>query len=269
MSLRDRRADVLELGNLRELLPLSPFQRPSEAEGDGAASFALPTVIGAEVARALSQEIITLRFEPGFRLTEEEICSRYGVSRSPVREAFKALEADGLIIRSARRGVRVTPISRQDLDEVYSCRAALEGLAAAGAALNPDRAIETELAEFIDALEPAITARNIPEFFKNSVAFTSAIHRHCANKTLTRILEGIDKQARRYRYLAHTWTHEMLEVSLQNYREVREAIVLQNAPMAQRRATRMIRRAHRIIARALTEAYPALDGGDAPPRGAP
>lgn len=51
----------------------------------------------------------------------------------------------------------------------------------------------------------------------------------------------------------------MLEVSLQNYREVSEAIVLRNAPMAQRRATRMIRRAHTAIARALAEAYPGLE----------
>ncbi len=119
--------------------------------------------------------------------------------------------------------------------------------------------MDAELSRLIEALDLAIRSRNAPEFFKHSVAFTSAIHRHCGNRTLTRMLEGIDKQARRYRYLAHTWTHEMLEVSLQNYREVSEAIVLRNAPMAQRRATRMIRRAHTVIARALAEAYPGLE----------
>jgi DNA-binding GntR family transcriptional regulator len=188
------------------------------------------------------------------------------VSRSPVREALKALEADGLIIRLARRGVRVTPISRQDLDEVYSCRAALEGLAAAGAAKNADGRIDLELASLIDALEAAMEARNVPEFFKHSVAFTCAVHQHCGNRTLARMLDGIDKQARRYRYLAHAWTHEMLEMSLRNYKEVREAIALRNAPMAQRRGTRMIRRAHAVIARALSEAYPGLETkGDALP----
>jgi DNA-binding GntR family transcriptional regulator len=256
VTLRDRRAETSQANGAADhgLRPLpDAFDDPAQA-----ATFALPTVIGAEVARALSEEIITLRLEPASRLTEEEVCSRYGVSRSPVREAFKTLEADGLIVRSARRGVRVTPISLLDLEEVYACRAALEGLAAAGAARVPDRPIDAELARLIAALDLAIASRNAPEFFKHSVAFTSAIHVHCGNKTLMRMLEGIDKQARRYRYLAHTWTHEMLEVSLQNYREVSEAILLRNAPMAQRRATRMIRRSHAVIARALVEAYPGL-----------
>ena len=267
MTLRDRRAETGRANGFVDHLA-----RPAQDAPAGPAqiaTFALPTVIGAEVARALSEEIITLRLEPASRLTEEEVCSRYGVSRSPVREAFKALEADGLIIRSARRGVRVTPISLLDLGEVYACRAALEGLAAAGAARVTDRQIDAELSRLIEALDLAIASRNAPEFFKHSVGFTSAIHVHCGNKTLTRMLEGIDKQARRYRYLAHTWTHEMLEVSLQNYREVSEAILLRNAPMAQRRATRMIRRSHAVIARALAEAYPGLaqtGGGPNEPR---
>lgn len=258
MSVHEERADAAA----RNGLPMTgPTLRRPEVEIVMAesASFSLPTVIGAEVARALSEDIITLRLHPASRLTEEEVCSRYGVSRSPVREAFKMLEADGLIVRSTRRGVRVTPMSRRDLDEVYTCRAALEGLAAAGAARSADREVDGELSRLIEALAVAIASRDATEFFGHSVAFTSAIHRHSGNGTLTRMLDGIDKQARRYRYLAHTWTHEMLEVSLQNYREVAEAISLRNGPMAQRRATRMIRRAHAVIARALTEAYPGLE----------
>jgi DNA-binding GntR family transcriptional regulator len=259
MSLRHRRGAA-------EGADIAPPERGFTAGAEQARGFAIPTVIGAEVARALSTEIITLRLEPGSRLTEEEVCARYGVSRSPVREALKVLEADGLIVRSARRGVRVTPISRQDLDEVYTCRAALEGLAAAGAAKNPDRVVDVELAALLVALEAAISSRHVGQFFESSVAFTSALHRHCGNKTLTRMLDGIDKQARRYRYLAHAWTHEMLEISLQNYKEVSEAVALRNGPMAQRRATRMMRRAHAVIGRALSEAYPGLDGGGEGPR---
>jgi DNA-binding GntR family transcriptional regulator len=219
-------------------------------------SFALPTVIAAEVARALSDEIITLRIEPGSRLIEEEVCAKYGVSRSPVREALKSLEANGLIVRSARRGVRVTPISRTDLDEVYACRAALEGLAAAGAARNATPEVDAELAKLVSALERAIKARDVPEFFKHNVALTRAVHRHCGNKTLIRIVEGIEKQALRYRYLAHARTHEMLIVSFEGHREVCEAIAQRDAPVALRRATRMIRNAQAVIARALAEAYP-------------
>lgn len=224
--------------------------------------FELPSVIGAELARALSDEIIFLRREPGSRVTEEDVCSRYGVSRSPVREALKMLEADGLIVRSARRGVRVAPVSVGDLDEVYSCRAVLEGLAAASAARNTGPEAHTELRRLVRALEDAIGARDVGAFFRNNVALTRAVHLFSGNKTLIRIVDGIEKQALRYRYLAHARSHEMLETSLVGHRGVCEAIIAGNATLARRRADRMIRIAHSVIAQALAEAYPGGAGPD-------
>ena len=237
---------------------IAHFTVPRDLSEGG--TFSMPTVIGAEVARALSDEIISLQRKPGSRLTEEEVCSRYGVSRSPVREALKALEADGLIIRSARRGVRVTPMSREDLDEVYVCRAALEGIAAAGAARNADEALDRELEGLLALLRAAIRKRDVAVFFQHNVRLTRTVHRHCGNKTLIRIVDGIEKQALRYRYLAHARTHQMLEVSLAGHEEVCQAIALRDPPMAQRRATLLIRRAHKVIAGALAEGYPGTDG---------
>ncbi|TDR90064.1 GntR family transcriptional regulator [Enterovirga rhinocerotis] len=219
--------------------------------------FELPSFIAAELWRVLSDEIIFLRLEPGLRLTEEDICGRYGVSRSPVRETFKMLEADGLIVRSARRGVRVAPVSREDLQEVYSCRAALEGLAAASAARNAGPDAHEELRQLVASLEQALAERDVPAFFERNVAVTRAVHRHSGNKTLVRIVDGIEKQALRYRYIAHTRTHEMLETSFVGHQGVCEAIIAGNAPLARRRADRMIRIAHAVIAKALAEAYPA------------
>lgn len=225
--------------------------------------FELPSVIGAELARALSDEIIFLRLEPGSRMTEEDVCGRYGVSRSPVREALKMLEADGLIVRSARRGVRVAPVSVGDLGEVYACRAVLEGLAAASAARNAGLDAHAELRQLVRALEEAIAARDVAAFFRNNVALTRAVHRLSGNKTLIRIVDGIEKQALRYRYLAHARTHEMLETSLAGHRGVCEAIIAGHPALARRRADRMIRISHAIIARALAAAYPVAAGSDA------
>lgn len=236
---------------------------PSPTRPDPSGRFELPSVIGAELARALSDEIIFLRLEPGSRVTEEDLCSRYGISRSPVREALKMLEADGLIIRSARRGVRVAPVNAGDLNEVYSCRAALEGLAAASAARNAGPEAHAELRRLVRALEDAIAARDVPAFFRNNVALTRAVHRHSGNKTLIRIVDGIEKQALRYRYLAHTRTHDMLETSLVGHRGVCEAIIAGKAALARRRADRMIRIAHSVIAQALAEAYPGEAGPEA------
>src|SRR5258708_12958957 len=86
------------------------------------ADFALPSVIAPEIARVLSDRIVFLELLPGTRILEEEVSANFGVSRSPIREVFRMLEADGLVIRAARRGVSVTPMSRRDLDEAYPCR---------------------------------------------------------------------------------------------------------------------------------------------------
>ena len=111
---------------------------------------AIPEVL----RRQLEEEIVFGRLEPLARLTEEEVAARYGVSRSPVREALRLLEGDGLVHRAARRGIWVAPLSLRDFDEIYACRIPLEGLAAAGAeeavvvVREPARAVAAlELAE--------------------------------------------------------------------------------------------------------------------------
>jgi DNA-binding GntR family transcriptional regulator len=225
---------------------------PLERAGD----FALPAMIAPEIARVLSRQITFLKLEPDARLTEEELCTRFGVSRSPVREAFRMLEADGLVVRTARRGVRVAPMNREDLDEVYTCRVGLEGLAAAEAARAADATTIAKLEALLGEMQSALDQHDVERFFDRNVAMTQAIHAAGSNATLKRIIVGIDKQALRYRYLAHQRTQEMLDLSIEGQREVIAAIAAHKPLPARRRAERLMRRAHGVIARALAEAYP-------------
>src|SRR3977135_3993494 len=82
--------------------------------------FIAPSVIATDIARILSDRIVFLELGPGTRIPEERVGAPFGVSRSPVREVLRMLEADGLVVRAARKGVSVTPMSRRDLDEVYA-----------------------------------------------------------------------------------------------------------------------------------------------------
>ena len=99
-------------------------------------SFAVPDVIAKELTRFLEDQIIFGNLLPGERLVEEDIVRRHDVSRSPVRESFRMLEQDGLVVRESRKGVWVSPIDLRDLDEVYICRLTLESLAAEVAATS-------------------------------------------------------------------------------------------------------------------------------------
>ncbi len=229
------------------------------------AQFTLPSVIAPDVAQVLSDRIVFLELVPGMRIVEEEVCASFGVSRSPVREAFRILEDLGLVVRAARRGVSVTPMSRRDLDEVYACRIGLEGLAAAGAAKHIDAEGKREIEAIVADMEKAFAANDVRAFFDFNVAFLHAIHAASRNRTLMRVMAGIDKQAMRYRYMAHRQSPEMLSISLEGYRGMARAVIDGDSVLARRRGEQLMRRSHGVIAKALATSPYALpgDGGSA------
>lgn len=83
----------------------------------------------------IKNEIVTGTLPPGHRLTEEGMAGDLQVSRTPIREAFKLLEADGLIIPFKRRGYMVREFSVEDIRQIYNLRALLESYGASEAAL--------------------------------------------------------------------------------------------------------------------------------------
>ncbi|WP_425065925.1 GntR family transcriptional regulator [Reyranella sp.] len=223
-------------------------------------TYMAPSLIATEIAQILSDQIVYLQIAPGARIHEEEVGENFGVSRSPVREVFRMLEADGLVIRAARKGVRVTPMSRRDLDEVYACRSGLEGVAAAQAARHLDKKAQKTIEANLAAMKKAFKANDVPTFFKYNVAFTRSIHVASQNQTLIRVVAGIEKQALRYRYLAHLQSKEMLSMSLEGHGEVAEAVIARDATLARRRAEQLMRRAHGVLARALEQSAYAIAG---------
>ena len=85
--------------------------------------------LGEQVYARLAQAISSNQLKPGERLVEDDIAASFGVSRAPVRDALRALERDGLVESRPRRGKFVSSVSARDAAEVYSLRAALEGMA--------------------------------------------------------------------------------------------------------------------------------------------
>ena len=85
--------------------------------------------LGVDIAERLRAAILNGLFGPGERLPEEQLAKTMGVSRGPVREALVKLEREGLIVIRRNRGAFVARLSREDLDEVYTLRVAIERLA--------------------------------------------------------------------------------------------------------------------------------------------
>lgn len=125
------------------------------------------------IADDLRKSIVGGEFCPGDRLVQDEIAARYGVSRIPVREAFRTLSAEGLVTFHRRRGAIVTRLTREDIQEILSIRGVLEGMAVRLAA---ERITPKQLERVCEVFTRMDASLDNPElFFKLNFEFHAAI----------------------------------------------------------------------------------------------
>ncbi|WP_396658800.1 GntR family transcriptional regulator [Microbacterium sp.] len=138
--------------------------------------------------------ILSGRYEPGVKLGAAEVAQELGMSRTPVREAFRTLSMEGLIELSANRGARVAIWADDDLDSVFETRVALEGTASRIAAhritLTQTDELE-ELARHILRLTHEDSARNLSEIQQLNSDFHNLIVDVAASDTLTTAMSGV------------------------------------------------------------------------------
>jgi DNA-binding GntR family transcriptional regulator len=115
------------------------------------------------VADRLRADILEGRLKPGEWLRQERLAQAYGVSQMPVREALKQLAAEGLVEHVPYRGVRIVEFSPEDVEDLYACRAFIEGMAARSAAQNVTK---EELAELRDIHEQMVRCKTPEELAK-------------------------------------------------------------------------------------------------------
>jgi DNA-binding GntR family transcriptional regulator len=84
------------------------------------------TSLSVELAKKMREDILKEVFQTGFKLTEQDICAQYGVSRTPVREALHNLEAEGLVKLIPNRGAFVVGFSKQDMSDLFQLRKVYE-----------------------------------------------------------------------------------------------------------------------------------------------
>ncbi len=151
------------------------------------------------VFKTLREAIITGELKPGERLMEIKLANELGVSRTPVREAIRKLELEGLVIMTARKGAEVAPINEKDLMEVLEIRKTLEGLACELASDNATKANIKQFREINELIAQAIAQENIEEITKKDVEFHEAIYSITNNRRLVQMLHQLKEHIFRYR----------------------------------------------------------------------
>jgi len=146
-----------------------------------------------EVAGRLREEIFDHVLQPGEWIDEVAVVARYGISRTPLREALKVLAAEGLVTLKPRRGCYVAEISKEDASEIYPVLAMLEGRCAFEATRKLSDLAAAELQACHDALEQAAAAGEIRQFFEVNQEFHRLVQEQAGNRWLIQIINDLRK----------------------------------------------------------------------------
>lgn len=184
------------------------------------------------VYRALREEILDGTLPPGAVLGEIEQSTRLGVSRTPLREALSRLQADGLVIAVGGRGVAVSPVSLEHVQDLFEIREALEVQAARLAARRRDRAVFEALREEVLrsgerlAVDPSRRA-----FYEQTKRMDDAIDEAAANPYLLSALRGVRGHVARIRQLSRD-NADRLRGATQEHLMIIDAIIEGSETMA-------------------------------------
>ena len=151
------------------------------------------------VFNTLRQAIITGEFAPGERLMEISLANRLGVSRTPVREAIRKLELEGLVIMIPRKGAQVARITEKNLRDVIEIRTVLEEFAAVLACERIDQSGLHDLRQAHEDLIRSVENGDILDIVDKDETFHDTIFRATNNDRLISIINNLREQFYRYR----------------------------------------------------------------------
>jgi DNA-binding GntR family transcriptional regulator len=156
-----------------------------------------------ELVGRVEDLIIDGTLPSGTKIPEKELCLKFGVSRTPMREALKVLAADGLITLEPNRGAWVRAITVAELEEVFPIMGALEALSGELACQNiTDAEIESVRTAHTEMLEH-YKDRNRQEYFQSNQRIHEIILEAAGNATLAMQYHSLSKRVRRARFLAN------------------------------------------------------------------
>ena len=153
------------------------------------------------VYEELKMQILKGSIIPGTRMMEVELAEEMGVSRTPIREAIRKLEKEGLVTIEPRRGAYASMISTEDLVEILEVRQDLEGLAAYFAADRMTDAQMEALRQVSASYDDAVKRGNMEDMIKHDTRFHHIIVESCRNKILVQMIEQLQELVLRFRYI--------------------------------------------------------------------
>ena len=198
------------------------------------------------VFESLREAIISGTLPPSERLMEIQLAEEMGVSRTPVREAIRKLELEGLVVMIPRKGAYVAGMSIKDIVDVFEIRGALEGLAAE---LASERVTDDELESmerYLVKISEEIESGDLSKVVETDTDFHTLIYKASRNARLSQIISNLREQIQRFRTTSLSFPGRM-KIALEEHRKIVEAISSRDGELARRLAQEHIENAENVM----------------------
>jgi len=185
-----------------------------------------------EIRQAIEKEIFQGLLRPGSRLDEESLASRFGLSRTPVREAILQLVYSGLVIKKPRQGAVVAPLDLHRMVQMFEVMSDIEGLCARYAARRMSPEEKSSLAAMVGEAEALCAAHDLDGYYAVNRAFHDAVYDGSHNEILKEMARSLFARLAPYR--RYQLNHPgRIESSLAEHAEVVAAIAAADPDRAQ------------------------------------
>ena len=202
------------------------------------------------VFKKLRRAILLEELKAGERLPEIRLADKRGVSRTPIREAIRKLEQEGLVAMTPRRGAVVAPISEKNLNDVLEVRRVLDVLSAKLACARIDEARKSALKRACRDFEEATESGSLQDIAQKDVALHNIIVEATGNVTLRQMLDNLAEQMYRYR-VKYLKDESQYRILAGEHQALYESIVAGDVETAKRLAKEHIDNQERAIIRQL------------------
>jgi phosphonate utilization transcriptional regulator len=186
------------------------------------------------VQREIERRIVAGELAPGAKLNEAELASAMGISRGPVREAFRALEQAGLVQTEKNRGVFVRQVSLEEANEIYEVRAALESQIGRLAAVRAKPAQVERMRAIVKRMHAAGRKRDPDAYFPLNIEFHELLAQAAGNRALAAHYRRVVNELNLYRREAIQRNVDVIPVSTREHEAVVGAVSRGDAALAAR-----------------------------------
>ena len=209
-----------------------------------------------ELLERIRQMIIEGALPPGDKVPEKQLCKRFGVSRTPLREALKVLASEGLVTLTPNRGATIAGLTLDDLEQAFPVMGALEALSGELACAN---ITDSELARIRRVHEKMVAhyeARELAPYFRTNQKIHELILAAARNRTLSSLYRSLEGRIRQARYLANMSATRWAQAVQEHERILKALEAHDGAALAQILKSHLANK-FETVKEALTESYRA------------